>query len=611
MAPNSSASSALGELVVLCDANDLIRFVNRNFANFFGASAADWHGRAFTPMQSAPQNGASFKTSAKHPDGQCVIEWVVDTLPGGEKLYAGEVEQWPQQKCDDAPEETAATDDRMRFFASMSHEMRTPLNGILGMTGLLLDTDLNLNQRAYVEAVRESGGALLALINDILDFSKLDAGKLALESQPFDPYGLVQSITELMSPKAAEKRIEIASFVHPATPRRIIGDEARIRQVLINLAGNAVKFTDQGGVAIEMRTEQVAGGMRLICAVRDTGVGIPAEMQASIFDEFTQADGVAARRSQGTGLGLAISKRLAHAMGGDIALRSKPNKGSVFTFTVTISAGAETVQLPRVDAPPIVVATKSAVLSRVLRLQLQSFGVEHTVFAEDEAEARFALDENPGSLLLCDHEIAEAAKTGMFSTSQRSLVLLPPTSRSAIETLKSKGFDGYLIKPVRQSTLMREIARGPRKIETAPAPTKKDSGPRIARALNILLAEDNQINAVLATALIRRAGHKVDIAVNGGDAVAAAATGAYDLVFMDMHMPQVDGLEAARRIRDLDGEMAEVPIVALTANAMPSDRQKCIAAGMNDFLAKPFDPEDLHMMLVKWCKQPETLDAAS
>ena len=611
MAPNSSASSALGELVVLCDANNLIRFVNRNFANFFGASAADWHGRAFSPMQSEPQNGASFKTSAKHAGGQCVIEWVVDTLPGGEKLYAGEIEQWPQQKSDDAPEETAATDDRMRFFASMSHEMRTPLNGILGMTGLLLDTDLNLNQRAYVEAVRESGGALLALINDILDFSKLDAGKLALESQPFDPYGLVQSITELMSPKAAEKRIEIASFVHPATPRRIIGDEARIRQVLINLAGNAVKFTDSGGVAIEMRTEQVADGLRLVCAVRDTGVGIPCEMQASIFDEFTQADGVAARRSQGTGLGLAISKRLAHAMGGDIALKSKPNKGSVFTFTVTISAGAETVQLPRVDAPPIVVATKSAVLSRVLRLQLQSFGVEHMVFAEDDAEARFALDENPGSLLLCDHEIAEAAKTGMFSTSQRSLVLLPPTSRSAIETLKSKGFDGYLIKPVRQSTLMREIARGPRKIETAPAPAKKDTGPRISRALNILLAEDNQINAVLATALIRRAGHKVDIAVNGGDAVTAAATGAYDLVFMDMHMPQVDGLEAARRIRDLDGDVASVPIVALTANAMPSDRQKCIAAGMNDFLAKPFDPEDLHLMLVKWCKQPETLDAAS
>ena len=611
MAPNSSASSALGELVVLCDANNLIRFVNRNFANFFGASAADWHGRAFSPMQSEPQNGASFKTSAKHAGGQCVIEWVVDTLPGGEKLYAGEIEQWPQQKSDDAPEETAATDDRMRFFASMSHEMRTPLNGILGMTGLLLDTDLNLNQRAYVEAVRESGGALLALINDILDFSKLDAGKLALESQPFDPYGLVQSITELMSPKAAEKRIEIASFVHPATPRRIIGDEARIRQVLINLAGNAVKFTDSGGVAIEMRTEQVADGLRLVCAVRDTGVGIPCEMQASIFDEFTQADGVAARRSQGTGLGLAISKRLAHAMGGDIALKSKPNKGSVFTFTVTISAGAETVQLPRVDAPPIVVATKSAVLSRVLRLQLQSFGVEHMVFAEDDAEARFALDENPGSLLLCDHEIAEAAKTGMFSTSQRSLVLLPPTSRSAIETLKSKGFDGYLIKPVRQSTLMREIARGPRKIETAPAPAKKDTGPRISRALNILLAEDNQINAVLATALIRRAGHKVDIAVNGGDAVKAAATGAYDLVFMDMHMPQVDGLEAARRIRDLDGDVASVPIVALTANAMPSDRQKCIAAGMNDFLAKPFDPEDLHLMLVKWCKQPETLDAAS
>lgn len=385
-----------------------------------------------------------------------------------------------------------------------------------------------------------------------------------------------------------------------------------MRQVLLNLAGNAVKFTRYGGVAIEMRAEATADGLRLIGSVRDTGIGIARESQAAVFEKFMQVDADPKRRAQGTGLGLAISRRLAHAMGGDITFKSEYGKGSIFTFHVAAGPSAAKANPARVDAPPIVVATKSPILGRILRLQLQSFGVQEARFVEDARDAAFALKENPGALLLCDRNLVDSAISDALEEAWRALVLLSPNERGAIEELRGIGFDGYLIKPVRQSTLMREIARGGRSVETVVSDAdEKSARPVIDRALKILLAEDNQINAVLATTLIRRSGHKVDVAKNGEEAVAAAQSAAYDLVFMDMHMPQMDGLEASRRIRALKGPAANVPIIALTANAMPSDRQKCMAAGMNDFLSKPFEPGDIDDMLAKWAAPEEKLEAAS
>ncbi|MBI1364613.1 MAG: response regulator [Alphaproteobacteria bacterium] len=613
----------LSELIAICSADGAIRFVSRSFAELFGAPAAEWLGRAFAPRglaAPAPGETRRFRTAAKSTAGECAIDWEESALSSGERLFVGRAQlSGSRDRSPPPPPE----DPKMRFLATMSHEMRTPLNGILGMTALLLDTDLSANQRAYAEAVRESGAALLALINDVLDYSKLEAGRLDLDEALFDPFALVQNVTELLSPKAGDKGIEIASFVDPGIPRRLIGDEARLRQVLINLAGNAVKFTDRGGVAIEARAAagEKEGERILTIAVRDTGVGIPVEAQQRIFEEFAQADTVAERRVQGTGLGLSISRKLVRAMGGDITLESAPGEGSVFTFTARVRVGAHAeAELRReIGSAPVVVATKSQTLARILALQLESFGVRSFRIENSRAGAAAALQNLPDATLLCDLSIIDDGGERLAAASRRAFALIAAGERGALERLRSAGFDGYLLKPIRQSTLMRELARAERAPEPAPAGSVSGAKP-IAAPLNarpgpklkILLAEDNQINAVLATALIRRAGHHVDIAVNGFEAIDAAARGGYDLVFMDMHMPEMDGLEATRKIRSLAGKAGAVPIIALTANAMASDRQKCVAAGMDDFLSKPFDPADFNAVLEKWCAAKERrLNAAS
>jgi signal transduction histidine kinase/CheY-like chemotaxis protein len=631
--PRRDAQGAkVSELIAITDGSSRLRFVSRSFADYFGAPAEQWHGLEFAPgnLAAGINAPARFSTIAAGVHGEQRIDWEETLLDSGERLYvgapdglgAGGGEKAPQGACEDRPNDAtkhpeARDNAPLRMLATMSHEMRTPLNGILGMTGLLLDSGLNANQRSYAEAVRESGAALLALINDILDYSKLDAGKLELEDAAFDLNALVQSVCELLSPKAADKGIELCAYVEPSAPRRLIGDEGRLRQVLINLVGNAVKFTDRGGVAIEAATHDGDGFMTLEVAIRDTGVGIPLAAQPQIFDEFQQADSHKERRSQGTGLGLAISRRLVRAMGGDITFASVPGQGSVFYFTAKLRAGGERSPVVKIDSGPVVVATRSATLARILDLHLSSLGVKSVSIVSDAASAAAALSEQPDATLLSDLTVVDGGGEHLAEAARRSLVLVAATERSAIDRLRNAGFDGYLIKPIRQSTLMRELARGPHIAATeAELETDRPNEPRPqqradARRMRILLAEDNQINAVLATALIRRAGHHVDVAINGVAALDALGRNPYDLIFMDMHMPEMDGLEASRRVRALPTASSKTPIVALTANAMASDRMKCIAAGMDDFLPKPFDPADLNAMLDKWLPGAEPKKAAS
>lgn len=627
MSPSLAVLDRIALYAIMVDREGRIRFQNAALRDASTLADGDLFSSTDVPdglklVRAARSDSEGQFTTAIALGGQTrLVEWSPSPFPDGEILYIGKDVTRDRRSYANLREiarsAADASQSKMRFLATMSHEMRTPLNGILGMNGLLLDTDLDANQRTYAEAVRQSGIALLGLINDILDYSKIEAGHLELEEHWFDPASLLQGVTELLSPRAAEKGLEIAACIAPDVPTRLYGDEGRLRQVLLNLAGNGVKFTEQGGVSLELSAKPGArpdvSEVRFL--VRDTGVGIAPDHLATIFKEFAQVDDGRTKSNEGTGLGLAIAQQIIAAMGSKIRVDSEPAKGSLFSFTLTMNSADETDSAPRADYSDLtlVVATDQPFLQQVLAQQLETVRVGTILFASTGDEAMRHLSRNPHATLLCDLSIAAAEGSKLAEASPHAIVLLSPLARGRLDAFRQAGFDGYLIKPIRQESLAERLACTDRQDEKCCAPADRldtvevKRAPTSERRLRILLAEDNQINSVLAQAILKRAGHHVDVAANGIEAVDTFALAPYDVVLMDMRMPLMDGLEASRRIRETG---SEVPIIALTANASSSDRDECFEAGMNDFVSKPIEPNVLTDIIDRWVAE-DPADASS
>jgi len=504
---------------------------------------------------------------------------------------------------------------KSRFLAMVSHEIRTPLNGILGMADLLRDTPLSAEQTTYLNAVKNSGETLLALIDEILDFSKIEAGRLDFAARPFGLAAFIEEAAELLGPRAQAKGLEICCYVDERLPARVTGDAARLRQVLFNLAGNAIKFTETGGVSIVVEPDaKDAKSDMVTIAVHDTGIGISAEDQARIFLEFEQADDGAARKFGGTGLGLAISKRIIESMHGTIGVESTPGSGSTFRVSVPLSRAGDADQppfaAPDLAGRDILIVAPGAIEASLLARHLQRWGAR-TQIVPDENVAAAVLPEQAWTAVLVDQTLGTAAGAVLAQGAariDRRIVLVAPAMRGELPALKAAGFTGFLIKPVRAVSLAARFTDNDG-FDSAPAAeptnTPADSSRRNG-GLSILVAEDNEINALLARALLVKLGHRPTMVQNGTAAVdawlaARTAGTAYDRVLMDLHMPGMDGLEATRRIRAIEAEQdsARTPIVALTANASAEDRDACLAAGMDGFVVKPLDRDRLAAALTE------------
>ena len=628
------------DAIYRCDPHGHFTFANAGTLRLTGYSFAELMGKQFADLIEPSQRAAvaafygeqfrkripntyyEFAIVTKQGETIWVGQNTQSLLDGdwvlGFEVVARDISQTKEAEADLAKaRDTALESARLKseFLANISHEIRTPMNGVIGMTGLLLNTSLTAEQREIAETVRTSAESLLTLVNEILDFSKIEAGKITIEPVDFDLDAVVEGVTEVFLERATAKRLNFRTLVYPDVRRRLHGDALRLRQVLLNLVGNAIKFTDTGEVTVSVMQQRDSGSSVLLTfLVNDTGIGIAEEAQQRLFTPFAQADGTTTRRFGGTGLGLAISKQLVEMMAGQIGVASAPGEGSTFWFTLPLQKqeGPDLIASDEIGARRALVIDPNEVNRLALRRQLASSGIETVDLADPElAVARIsrAMEEGkPFDVIIFEMQMSPIDGLSLARmiradrvTSEVPLVLVTRIGRrqSDVEAFQAAGIDAFVLKPVRRATLISAVTAAVRKAPWT-LHSRPDTTPLINRRARILLVEDNIVNQKVAVGQLRDLSYEVDVVGNGLEAVAAFRKQQFDLILMDCQMPVMDGYEAATEIRRLEASRRRTPIIAMTAHALEGERDRCLLAGMDDYLAKPVSQEKLRATLERW-----------
>lgn len=617
----------LGDLVVHRDRDGRIVYANKVFTDLLGIDPAQLLGRTLNDLGidigivpdaafSDHECLSSTDVVIRGPEGPRWFSWIelsVRDKESGMVSHRAIARDITARKRAEASLINAreraeyASQAKSRFLATVSHEIRTPMNGIMGMAKLLADTDLSPEQRTYVSAVSTSASALLALIEDLLDYSKIEAGRFDPEPQPMSPREIGDSIVELLASRAYGKGIGLACFAAPSVPQTIVADPGRIRQVLLNLIGNAIKFTETGGVLVTIERVGTEAGDVIRFRVADTGPGLRESDKDRIFEEFEQADGTSTRTHGGAGLGLAISQRLVAAMGGTISVSSRLGEGCEFTFDIRATAPGETLQSREtmLEGKRVVVLSENLVEAKAIAATVQAHGGIAEIAGNPVQASALAVG---CSAVLIDAALEDGnarmlkhlRQTGFSSC--EAITLVAPTDRGLLAEMRANGYSTFLARPIRGETLLRVLMSGNSASLLGGTP---DSRPSLSEpedsqsGLSVLIAEDNEINAMLARATLLKAGHRVDVVGNGKaavDAVVDASAGnRYDVVLMDLHMPVLDGLDAISVIRRHEEAVGlpPLPIMVLSADSQENTRHAVLAHGASGFLTKPLDPEAL------------------